>query len=155
MPFGSPVNDHPSPLYQNAFDQAIVCRLLLADGRRGLLPPPPYGAGTSFVVVCQGAETSLQQGVETFPGLSQMQLFARRIDLLPHSLRERIAFFRVWCLREIQLAVRSAGVAVVVKCGRASNEPPLRRAAAAANGCANGPCPPFKSDQAVTKVRAA
>lgn len=82
-----------------------------------------------------------------------MQLFARRIDLLPAALRERIAFFRVWCLHEIQLAVRSVGVAVVMKCGRASTKSSSHKAAPSREaGGRNCFCAAFKSDQAVTKA---
>ena len=67
----------------------------------------------SFVIVYQSVD------LDTL--LTDRQGLARRFDLLPQSLRQGIAFLRVWCLVELMAAVRFKRV-VVMKVGSVHSE---------------------------------
>jgi len=76
---------------------------------------------TSFAICCQASPTKQIQGVNCLASLSNSEMLARRIDLVPERIRTQIAFLRAWSLLEIMRAVeaeaRDKHFAVVMKVG--------------------------------------
>jgi hypothetical protein len=63
----------------------------------------------SFVLVC----THLPEIIE----MHESDVIARNISVLSPATRRQVAFFRVWCLVEIQAAAMTQGMAVIMKGG--------------------------------------
>jgi hypothetical protein len=63
------------------------------------------------------------------------------VDLLPKEVRAKIAFFRSWCLLEIQTAMAAPNCAVVMRVGEPCTE------TFSADGC-----PRFKADNGMPKA---
>lgn len=97
---------------------------------------------SSFVIACERSETQEKdlQG-RTFAGMTIEQTFAKRVDLLPKEVRAKIAFFRSWCLLEIQTAVAAPNCAVVLRIGEQCDK------VISADGC-----PRFKPDNGMPKA---
>lgn len=76
---------------------------------------------TSFVICCQASPTKQIQGVNCLANLSNSEMLARRIDLVPQSIRNQISFLRAWCLVEVMAAIEAEGAderfALVMKVG--------------------------------------
>lgn len=97
---------------------------------------------SSFVIACERADTEEKENQgRTFVGMTIEQTFAKRVDLLAEEVRSKIAFFRSWCLLEIQTAVNAPNCAVVMRIGEPDNDK------LSADGC-----PRFRPDNGMPKA---
>mgnify|MGYP004377320307 CR=1 FL=1 len=76
----------------------------------------------SFAVVCQAAPLC-EHNTQDYDArgaayLSLNEMFARKINLVPAEVRRMIAFLRVWCLVELNAALRKGELVVIMKAGK-------------------------------------
>merc|ERR1719424_62243 len=72
---------------------------------------------SSFIIACQGYDTTGRNGYPCLGDLTPEQMFARQTHLLPEPVRKSIAFLRIWCLAEV-VAALEVEVVIVMKTGR-------------------------------------
>lgn len=75
----------------------------------------------SFVICCLASPTKQIQGVNCLANLSNSEMLARRIDLVPVHIRAQISFLRAWCLVDVMSAIeaekKDPRFAIVMKVG--------------------------------------
>ena len=76
----------------------------------------------SFAIVCQAAplceHNTQDYNARGDAYLSLNEMFARQIKLVPAEVRRMIAFLRVWCLVELNAALRKGDLVVIMKAGK-------------------------------------
>ena len=81
---------------------------------------------SSFVICCQASPTKQIQGVNCLANLSNSEMLARRIDLVPAPIRAQISFLRAWCLVDVMSAIeaekKDPRFAIIMKVGNMSSQ---------------------------------